>query len=589
MKKSITRIIVTFFLMISMMLTLAVSVAASSPKGEIGYDRQTYASPDGISYLLVTKQLISGKWDIIALAVGNVISGTVISSENIHIQGEIGVYWSPDSTYVAVEMPQDPYCAQTVLVLFADPENAGVFHSASTQSDYEWIRETSTSDLPPVDEITLSAALIEGWRSPTQLGVITEYVLGHERIWSRRVFDMEQRKLVIQERGDALNLDDPKNPIWKRAEALSSPDNNQGYCIYTPDNRYCVTVESAYLRSDRETWNSMYESIYYSENGFVRKEYDLDVMHAAWVEDASYYDRPFWNHLSLKISPDSRYLIVESADTGAYPFYIDLNTQNSRILPSAEIRLDAVGHGNATVYTEAFSVFGEAVVIVCEEDGSRSREIFDLETGTIGYVQTGDADDTAFSYTPHKSIKRLKDSFKGYIAISKTHTNGLDGLFRIGDDYKYLHMETVKNEDGTSSYREYVCNAVVFSGSLSSVPDGYREIYSREGCWVLDENDRVVYAGTGVVRSCGNFTLAINQHMVTPIDTIITGKRLFDSTFRLVLDRVLDTAAQSDGSVYVKHTVGKGGFAFENLSYIAADGTRTNLGRYTGDLGEFRG
>ena len=91
------------------------------------------------------------------------------------------------------------------------------------------------------------------------------------------------------------------------------------------------------------------------------------------------------------------------------------------------------------------------------------------------------------------------------------------------------------------------------------------------------------------MKSCGAFALAINQDLVNPIDSIVTDRTLFDADFHLLVKHVLDTAPQSDGSVYVSHTVGRGAFAETYLSHIAADGTIMRIGAYDGDLSEFRG
>ena len=527
-KQRCAKIVTVLLLLLSMLISLTVSVSAYTDEYGNEYQKQYYDSPAGNYRLVVTKQWIRDQWDIIALSVNTTADGTIISAINKHIQGEIGVYWGPDEKYVAVDTPQDPNHWGTVTVMSAAAENSYVYRPGSTQTNYEWLRQHSTSDLPPVEEITVPAALIEGWQSPTSLSIITEYALDNERIFTRRVFDAEQMQMLSQEWGDALNLDDPKNPIFIRASAHSSPDYNRQFSIDTPDGKYRITAETAYLCSDSETWNDMYESISYSENGVLRAEFELDTMHAGRTEGTLYYDRLFWNHLSLKISPDSRYLIAESADIGAYPFYIDLQTRKAAILPSAAVRLDAIDSGNVRVYTEAFSVFGDALVIVCEEDGTRSREVIDLETGEIELSQNAVSEHPAYSYTEHQTAASLKDSITGFISVAQTHAKGVDGLFRLDDDYYYLHMEEGETEYSAKSYREYVCPISVIDDNL----DGYRVLYTREGCFVLDENDVVVYAGTGMIQSDGNFLRAVNLYMINPIDSIVTGYTVFDRQFR---------------------------------------------------------
>lgn len=602
-KRRISRIAISFILTLSMLLSLPLYLCAADMTGE--HIECIGISPDQ-RYLLEIRSIVTIHEDESMtyngahyLAVCDTQTGKVIRSiqsvpnykptfDGIRADAETfgcGVHWSDNSRFCAVDMPHDPeYGASVLLFDTKRMTSLGLVHSSDL---YQWIYEHDTAlDLPDSDTITLNTPfVVEKWSGNT-VRLLCEFDLGDgRRMWARHTQDMEQMRVLNTEWGDALDLDDPMNPIWKRTEALPSPDNNQGYRFDTPDNRYCITVETAYLRSNPETWNNMYESVHYSENGFVREEYHLDLMHTAWAQGLRYDDRPLWNHLSLKLSPDSRYLIAESADVGAYPFYIDLDTERVRILPSAETRLDAVSRGAVKVYTEAFSVFGDALLIVCEEDGSRSREIFDLETGKIASAQAGMADDAAFAYTEHELPSSLRDAFRGFTAVSKTHTNGLDGLFRVGDDYMYLHMEHGENLYSTKLYREYVHPVSVIDTAF----EGYRVLYSREGCWVLDENETTVYAGTGFVKSCGAFALAINQDMVNPIDSIVTDRTLFDADFHLLVKHVLDTAPQSDGSVYVSHTIGRGAFAETYLSHIAADGTIMRIGAYDGDLSEFRG
>ncbi|MBQ7298319.1 MAG: hypothetical protein IJW77_00575 [Clostridia bacterium] len=600
-KRRISKIAVSLILTLSMLLSLPLYLCAADSHPGRAYDTtyavyptapytySTHPSPDGSHYLRVRHNVVDGVTYYDEFAIVETAGNVLLRAVDLHVDygmregvSQYDPLWSPDGRFVVFSSPEDGYLYPSVRIL--DVKECDYWIPPASSDLYRELCRTNTLLPEKTEKETKAPLLAAEWISDTRLRLVTEYVFEDQRIWGQYVFDAAMNNVISRDCGDALDLDDPKNPVWKRTEALLSPDNNQGYQFDTPDNRYRITVETAYLCSNPETWNHMYESIRYSENGFRREEYILDTMHAAWTQGALYYDRPFWNHLSLKVSSDSRYLIAESSDVGAYPFYIDLDTGKARILPSAETRLDAVGCGTVKVYTEAFSVFGDALVIVCEEDGTRSREIFDLETGKIVSAQAGMADDTAFAYTEHKRPSSLRDAFQGFTAVSKTHANGLDGLFRIEDDYMYLHMEHGENLYSTKLYREYVQPVSVIDTAF----EGYRVLYSREGCWVLDENETTVYAGTGIVKSCGAFVLAVNQDMINPIDSIVTDRTLFDADFHFLVKHVLDTAPQPDGSVYVSHTVGRGAFTETCLSHIAADGTVTRVGAYDGDLSEFR-
>ena len=601
-RRQVLRRALSLLLTLSMLLSLPLYLyAADSHPGReydtthavyptAPYTYSTHPSPDGSHYLRVRHNVVDGVTYYDEFAILETAGDVLLRAIDLHVDygmregvSQYDPLWSPDGRFVVFSSPEDGYLYPSVRIL--DVEERDYWIPASATDNYNAMKAKDPSLYQADNRESTSPMYAEKWLSGNRVSFVTEYVFGSERLWGRFIFDAEKNYFVSRALGDAYDIDDPKNPIWKRTEAILSPDNNQGYQFVTPDNRYCITVETADLCSNPETWNHMYESIHYSENGFSREEYILDTMHAARTQGTLYYDRPFWNHLSLKLSPDNRYLIAESSDVGAYPFYIDLDTGKARILPSAETRLDAVGSGKVKVYTEAFSVFGDAMVIVCEEDGTRSREIFDLETGKIVSAQAGMAGDTAFAYTEHKRPSSLRDAFQGFTAVSKTHANGLDGLFRIGDDYMYLHMEHGENQYSTKLYREYVQPVSVIDTAF----EGYRVLYSREGCWVLDENETTVYAGTGIVKSCGAFVLAINQDMINPIDSIVTDRTLFDADFHFLVKHVLDTAPQPDGSVYVSHTVGKGPFETGMLSHVDADGTVTTIGEYDGDLSEYRG
>ena len=574
---------VSLLLMLSMLLSLSLSVTVSAAGASPQYSEKVYASPDWTHELHVEYRTDENGTDCHSFYICERDGGKIISRViGQNIIGRIGVYWSPDGSYAAVDTVDDPDIGQSLTVLSA--KNTRVWRVVDVGTDYNWIRTHDRGlALPPAGNITLPVWKFEKWHGNSVFSIITEYELDGRRIWSRLTLDAESPQ-TSQEWGESLNPDDPENPIWSRAKAIGTHNYNTPMHFQSPDYTYRIEVLNAHLRSNPQTWNFLYERILV-HSGFDLYAYDLDTFHAALTEEMPYRDHPYWNSLCLKFSPDSRYMIAESMDAGAYPFYIDLETKAAAVLPPVWENREAFAAGEMTASVEAFSVFGDAAVILVGQDGSRQRVIFDMASGEIDASLTlsGDASDEALSCTAFPWPKNLRDAFSGFTAVSKTHTYGLDGLFCVDGAYWYLHMGQGNCGTDMTPAGDYVSRIQ----AIDHYFDRYRVLYSREGCWVLDENDRTVYAGTGNIRSCGAFALATNLRAKNPVDAVVTGKRLFDSSFHLLLDRVIDTAPQQDGSVYASHTVGRGALASVHLAYVSADGTVTDLGPYDGDLSEF--
>lgn len=602
-KRRISKLAVSLMLTFSMLLSLALSVYAADMTGE--HIECIGISPDQ-RYLLEIRSIVTIHDDesmtynrVNFLAVCDTQTGKVIRSvksvpnyeptfDGISTDAETfgcGVHWSEDSRFCAVDMPHDPEHGASVLLF--DTKRMTSFGLVHSSELYRWIYEHDTAlDLPKPDTITSTTPfIVEKWSGST-VRLLCEFDLGDgRRMWARHTQDMAQMRVLNTEWGDALDFDDPKNPIWSRAKAIGTHNYNTPMHFQSPDYSYRIEVLNAHLRSNPQTWNFLYERIVV-HSGFYVYAYDLDTFHAALTEEMPYEDRPYWSSLCLKFSPDSRYMVAESMDAGVYPFYIDLETKAAAVLPPVWENKDAFAAGEMTASVEAFSAFGDAAVILVGQDGSRQRVIFDMASGKIdeSSTLTGDASDEALSCTAFPWPGNLRDAFSGFTAVSKTHTYGLDGLFRVGEEYWYLHMGQDSVGTDMTPARDYVSRIQ----AIDHFFDRYRVLYSREGCWVLDENDRAVYAGTGNIRSCGAFVLATNLRANNPVDAVVTGKRLFDRDFNLVMDHILDTAAQPDGSVYAKYQVGLGWFTYSCLAYVDADGTVTRIGMYDGDLSEFR-
>lgn len=595
-KRRISKIAVSLILTLSMLLSLPLYLCAADSHPGRAYDTtnavyptapytySTHPSPDGSHYLRVRHNVVDGVTYYDEFAIVETAGNVLLRAVDLHVDygmregvSQYDPLWSPDGRFVVFSSPEDGYLYPSVRIL--DVEERDYWIPSSATDNYNAMKAKDSSLYQAENYESTSPLYAEKWLSGNRVALVTEYVFGSERIWGRFVFDAEQNYFVSRAWGNAYDIDDPKNPIWTKVEGIGAPAYNNGdFSVTSPDGSYTVTVNAVDNLSDGETWGAMYESVRLPYPGGGMTEVMLYRVHG------TDYVTKAWNDISLKFSPDSRYVVMESSDPDAECLVYDVQTGNLRNLyrsTDAQIPEDVLGT-DARVYVEAFSVFGRAMYITeyTAPDGTiyRVRNVDPLNRGQQYFGRPyliGDGDrqpDDTFPQNP-----TTKDGFSGFIAVSKTHETGLDGLFRIGEQYKYIHMEA-----GKIPYSEYVSDA--HYTEKKALFDRYTVVYSAAGCWVLDENEKTVYAGTGGVTKCGNFALAYNVE-----NGFESRRRLFDRDFNLVMDSILGTAVQPDGSVYVSHTVGRGAFAYTCLSHIAADGTVTRVGAYDGDLSEFRG
>ncbi len=594
-KRRIIKIAVSLILTLSMLLSLPLYLcAADSHPGRAHdttyavyptepYTYSTHPSPDGSHYLRVRHNVVNGVtyYDEFAIleTAGNVLLRAVDLHIDYGVREGVSQYeplWSPDGRFVVFSSPEDGYLYPSVRIL--DVEERDYWIPASATDNYNALKAKYPSLYQAENYESTSPLYAEKWLSDNRVSFVTEYVFGSERIWGRFIFDAEKNYFVSRAWGNAYDIDDPKNPIWTKAEGIGAPAYNNGdFSVTSPDGSYTVTVNAVDNLSDEETWGAVYESVRLPYPGGGMTDVMLYCVHGT-----EYVTMP-WNDITLKFSPDSRYVVMESSAPDAGCMIYDVQTGRVHDLyrsTDAQIPNEVQGT-DARVYVEAFSVFGRAMYITeyTASDGETYlvRNVDPLNRGQQYYGRPyliGEDDrkpDDAPAQNP-----TTKDGFKGFIAVSKTHETGLDGLFRIGEQYKYIHMEA-----GKIPYNEYVSDA--HYTEKKALFDRYTVVYSAAGCWVLDENEKTVYAGTGGVTKCGNFALAYNVE-----NGFESRRRLFDEDFHLVMDYILGTAVQPDGSVYVSHTVGRGDSAYTCLSHIAADGTVTRVGAYDGDLSEFR-
>lgn len=593
-KRRFTKIAVSLLLTLSMLLSLPLYLcAADSHPGRAHdtsnavyptepYTYSTHPSPDGSHYLRVRHNVVNGITYYDEFAILETEGDVLLRAIDLHVDygvregvSQYDPLWSPDGRFVVFSSPEDGYLYPSIRIL--DVEERDYWIPSSATDNYNALKAVYPSLYPAENYESTSPLYAEKWISGNRVSLVTEYVFGSERIWGRFIFDAEKNYFVSRTWGNAYDIDDPKNPIWTKAEGIAAPAYNNGdFSVTSPDGTYTVTVNAADHMSDGETWGALYESVSlpYPGGGMT----DVMLYH---VHGGDYTTMP-WSDITLKFSPDSRYVVMESSDISAGCLVYDIQTGYLRNLyrsTDAQIPQDVLGT-DARVYVEAFSVFGRLMYITeyTAPDGETYlvRNVDPMDRGQQYYGRPyliGDDDrqpDTAPVQNP-----TTKDGFTGFLAVSKTHVTGLDGLFRIGEQYKYLRMGAV-----FSPYRQYVSNASVDPELLF---DRYLVVRSDGGLWVLDEHENTVYAGIGTVAECGSFALTY-RNSGEPMRMW----RVSGGMFRSVLEGVTKTAVQEDGSVYVTHLVMIHREAVTHLAHITADGVVHRLGLYDGDLSEFQ-
>ncbi len=593
-KRRITKLAVSLILTLSMLLSLPLYLCAADSHPGRAYDTayavyptepytySTHPSPDGSHYLRVRHNVVGGVTYYDEFAILETAGDVLLRAVDLHVDygvregvSQYDPLWSPDGRFVVFSSPEDGYLHPSVRIL--DVQECDYWIPPASADLYRDLRKTNPSLPEKTEKETNTPLLAAEWVSDSCLRLVTEYVFEDQRIWGQYIFDAAKNNVVSRDCGDALDFDDPKNPIWTRAEAIGVPAYcNTDFSVISPDRSYAVQVNAVPNVSDETTWGALYDSVTFWSDARGMQTFSFD--DGGVPMDVGYPD------VIVKWTQDSRFAVVETA-SGELPLIIlDMAAGTVGVLyPFAYGRFpDEVLDAPSVMHLEAFSVFGEYSVITekTAPDGqigwTRVINTFDINRQQQSWVETSLDSTRVPDYALPAVSTTTKDGFTGFLAVSKTHETGLDGLFRIGDQYKYIHMEA-----GVIPYKEYVSDA--YYAEKKALYDRYTVVYSAAGCWVLDENEKTVYAGTGGVTKCGNFALAYNVE-----NGFESRRRLFDRDFNLVMDYILGTAVQPDGSVYVSHTVGRGAFAETCLSHIAADGTVTRIGAYDGDLSEFR-
>ncbi len=585
-RRQVLRMALSLLLTLSMLLSLPLYLyAADSHRSDYKnpnavyptepYYYETNRSPDGEHLLRVRVNEVDHYtyYDLFTLI--NAEDGTVLRDFDIHAIYKAekgiplyGVNWSPDGRFVIIDYPHTLNMGLATLVI--DTEELDFWMPISTLTNYDNMRRQDKT-LPARDVEGMRPWKVERWISDDRVSLITEYINGEARIWSRVIFDAVKCDVVLRQWGNSADLDNPNNPIWTRATAHGVPAYNTGdFSVPSPDGAYSVVVRAADKMSDADTWNTLYESITvpYLPSSFL-KEVDLPLHNAKT-------SRTLWHDISVVWSPDGRYFVYQSEDNDSLAWVYCMESGGAKFL-NYELE------GASKVRIIAFSVFDEVLyeIIRTAPTGEQTRELRIEQMSSLRrhrnlYVSPVNGFAEAEAALPAAlTTPTVKDGFEGFIAVSKTHETGLDGLFRIGEQYKYIHMGA-----GVIPYSEYVSDAAADADLLF---DRYRVVRSDEGVWVLDENENVVYAGVGAVFEFGQ--LALTYADAEGENSLW---RVGGDSFRLILDRITEMAAQEDGSVYVIHTVGKGPYETGMLSHVDADGTVTTIGEYDGDLSEFR-
>lgn len=596
-KRRITKIAVSLLLTLSMLLSLPLYLCAADSHPGRAYDTtyavyptepytySTHPSPDGSHYLRVRHNVVDGVtyYDEFAIleTEGDVLLRTVDLHVDYGMREGVSQYdplWSPDGRFVVFSSSEDKYLYPSVRIL--DVKECDYWIPPVSSDLYRELCRTNPS-LPEKTEAETGTPLLAAeWISDSCLRLVTEYVFEDQRIWGQYIFDAAKNNVVSRDWGDALDLDDPNNPIWMKAEAVGVECCNMSFSVLSPDLSRTVQVNVVPNVSDETTWGGLYDSVTFWSDARGTQRFSFADIHYGSAPEAFRYP-----DVVVKWTPDSRFAVVETASGTLEPIILDMVTGEIGVLhPFAYGQFpDAVLNAPSVMHMEAFSVFGEYSVITekTAPDGqvgwTRVINTFDrTRQQQSSWVETSIEGTHEPNYDIPDVTSTVKDSFSSFIAVSKTHETGLDGLFRIGEQYKYIHMEA-----GKIPYNEYVSDA--HYTEKNALFDRYTVVYSAGGCWVLDENEKTVYAGTGGVTTCGNFALTYNVE-----NGVESRRRLFDKDFHLVMDYIHGTAVQPDGSVYVSHTAGRGAFAEICLSHIAADGTVTRVGAYDGDLSEFR-
>ncbi|MBQ7982797.1 MAG: hypothetical protein IJ302_04460 [Clostridia bacterium] len=598
--KRLTSLLLMLTMLFSMPLYLC---AADSHPGRVNdtthavyptapYTYMTHPSPDGTYTLRVRINVQEGVqyYDEFAVLVSE--TGEVIRAVDMHreygCQYGVDAYeaiWSPEGRFVALDMSESSTLFWSVK--FLDAEEGDLWVPSSSLDLYEYWIWPQDPSLPHPDKVRNSPLMLEKWMSRGRASLITELDLGDgQRLWGRYIFDAVNETITSRSWGDALDLDSAANPIWSRALGEGAPAYNSGdFTVASPDGMSFVTLHAAEHKTDPETWSPLY-------SGFtVKRLTEMNTYELLYTVDfASYpYDRTRmlenYSDVCVKWAPDSSYAIVESADPGAKVFVCDMITGEYRLMRNLDALYETLMGKDAPesfpdsahLFVEGFSVSGEALWAADFGD-EWVRWIDDPGTygsaGTTEIVDSGTAEDRSWVYTPD-TAPTVRDGFTGFTAVSKTHHSGLDGLFSVGDGYKYVHMMP-----SADAYSEYVVDAKTERDGLFGK---YDIVWSEEGCWVLDDEENTVYAGTGVIESCGAFALACNTETHNGAYNRI---RLYDSEFALLLDYVNEkgVAVQDDGAVYAAYT--RDGTTY--LAYVSADGKVTELGIYSGNLSEYR-
>lgn len=185
--------------------------------------------------------------------------------------------------------------------------------------------------------------------------------------------------------------------------------------------------------------------------------------------------------------------------------------------------------------------------------------------------------ETEYLTSDNSVLAPRKEDNTDYLAITETNS-GVDCLFLDGDTYKCRRITR-----GNHSIIETVSDVEEWSGGAFA---GYKSLASAahadHACWVVDENDRVVFAGCGIVSEIGGFPVFFPSDNQLP-------KTFLTHDFEILCDGVTDFEIEASGDIIARkvtmteYTNERGTWRRgENprLVRIAKDETVTDMGEY---------
>ena len=332
------------------------------------YSYDEYPSPNGEYTLRMRRNPVDWVTYYDALVLMKTVDGSVVREFDLHkIRGfrygyrDCRVHWSPDSKLILIEH-DDPGHGLAVLVI--DVGRAEFRMPQSTMDIYNSMRYADSSfPYPPKkSEILYDVWRFEAWDDDGGATLLTQYGTPVGYFWVRvRMTAGPSHSFEVVGWGDAADLDDPENPIWKRTVNVGAPAYNAGsFTVVSPDGTCSVTVNAAEGVRDAETWNPLYRSVTIRRTDGVR--YGLMLL----GKDNGHM---LWRDITVRWSADSRFAVLESRDTDAVCFIVEMREGGIRYLERFSYEnFPGTVSGEATaIGVEGFSAFGQVMYVVESE------------------------------------------------------------------------------------------------------------------------------------------------------------------------------------------------------------------------------